>query len=398
MNQPITEHTGDQSINQILGNDPGQTNNGMPDGTPTPDQVKANRVAVMKDQMQQTNTPHDPQTGLPLPSVEQDPNQLPTADAPPEVPLQNQTQPTVTPPQQQPPTQQPLPQQPTPPADPQTQQPAPTEPQQQTADPVQQQFEPQEGEQLTPEEQQIQQRLDALMAEPQVDPNQQQANPMEQAILQNQQMLLQMLNNQQNQAYAPQQFTQPALPSAPGADPFGYDPVQQQFQPPQQGAFDPNQALIANSIAQLSGQIQEMQQQNQQIQQNQQREQGIQGLMQSNGVSRQHAERAFDYYQGGNYQAGHEVLSLASAPVIAKQQQMAERAAVRDAAGQSLTPGPQGAVRTTPDQQQAIITRWNAIKAMGEGTNQRLAYLQFVKDYPEQAAMLTGSLPGQQVV
>ena len=109
------------------------------------------------------------------------------------------------------------------------------------------------------------------------------------------------------------------------------------------------------------------------------------------GLAVQHAERAIEYNENGNLQAAAEVINLASAPVIARQMQTHEREVRRDAAGQSLTPAPQGGVRTTPDEMQAKMAEWTAIQSMpmktiGQSDLKREAIVAYISRNPEIAA------------
>ena len=419
----------DPVVQQVLGNAP-QTNNGQPDGTPTAEQVRQNRINVMKAQHQETNEPFDPTTGLPVQNMAAEAQQPP---------LVQQTPPAVQPPLVQPPVAQVPPQQPpnvqTPPA----QQPvaAPPQPQQQqppATDPIQQQFQqpaqtpgqqppadpnaPQQpplapAQPLTPEQQQEQaivQRLEHLMQPPQ---QQQQVDPIQTAILQNQQALLQLAQQNPQFAQMPMVAPQPQVVAPPvtamaqppqQTDPFSWDappqtqpapfmqpnpqfvnPQMQAFGNPQMGA-DPSQMLFGHAINQLTQQVNQLGQTNQQLIYSQKRNSDIQNLMAANGINRVHAERAQDYFEQGNLQAAAEVIQLASAPVIAKRMATEERDVRRDAAGQPLTPAPQSGVFATPNEQQAKLQELAQIQAMPQSENKRLAIIGFVQRNPEFAA------------
>lgn len=369
------------------------TVNGESEGDITQEQIRANRIALTRQQQAETNQAFDPQTGYPVTPANEPPidplqeilNQQSPPVVAPQVP-----QPQV-PPVPQPPVQQPVQTIPQPVA-PQPQVPA-------DPNPVQQQLQGDEPQpDLLPEEQVVVDRLNTLMAEPQQEqgtPQQETLDPTVAALLQQNQALQAQLNAAQQQpAFAPQ---------PPQADPFGANPAFQWGDPNQQGfqapplapappmppqGVDPNQALMGNAIYQLSQQMTQVQQQNSDFLASQRRDQDVQSLMQANGINRQHAERAMDYHEKGNIQAAAEVINLASAPVIARQTHAHEREVRRDAAGQSLTPAPQGGSRTTPDEMQAKMAEWNAIQSMpattqGQADNKKLAIVSYISANPE---------------
>ena len=381
------------------------TGNGLPDEPITQEQIKANRVALMRDQQAETNQAFDPQTGMPL-APANEPPQDPLQEI-----LQQQTPPVVTNtppiPAAVPPVPQPPAQPPVQPIAPQSgaQPPVPEVPVPPVSNPVQQQLQGEEPQSdLLPEEQEVVDRLNTLMSETQPGTQEQPpVDPTLAALLQQNQIL--MAQNQQLQAA--QQQPPAFAPQPPQADPFGANPAFQWGDPNQQGlqapplapappiqpqGVDPNQALLGSAVHQLSQQVTQIQQNNTAFQASQIRDQEIQSLMQTNGISRQHAERAIEYNENGNLQAAAEVINLASAPVIARQMQTHEREVRRDAAGQSLTPAPQGGVRTTPDEVQAKLVEWNAIQSMPSATvsqadTKRLAIVSYISSNPEIIAM-----------
>ena len=372
------------------------TGNGLPEEPLTPEQIKANRIELVKSQQAETNLAFDPQTGFPV-APANEPPQDPLQEI-----LQQQTPPVVT---NTPPIPAAVPPVPQPPVQPPVQPIAPQPEVQPPADPnpVQQQLQGEEPQSdLLPEEQVVVDRLNTLMSE--IQPGTQEQPPVDPtlaALLQQNQILMaqnqQLQANQQQQAFAPQ---------PPQADPFGANPAFQWGDPNQQGlppaplapappmqpqGVDANQALLGSAVHQLSQQVTQIQQNNTAFQASQIRDQEIQSLMQTNGISRQHAERAIEYNENGNLQAAAEVINLASAPVIARQMQTHEREVRRDAAGQSLTPAPQGGVRTTPDEMQAKMAEWTAIQSMpmktiGQSDLKREAIVAYISRNPEIAA------------
>ena len=200
----------------------------------------------------------------------------------------------------------------------------------------------------------------------------------------NQQQMFTLLQNQPPAQPAPAQ-PQPQMPAgvpnpSEQDDLFGWNtpPAQMPPQPP-----DPTQNLLMHNLAQLNQQVNNLNQNFEQSQKNLKREQDIQALITTNGINREYAEKAQDLFEKGEYQKGSQVLALASAPVIARMNATDERDARRDAAGQPLTPAPQGGVRTTPDEMQAINAEWQGIMAQPDTDLRKLAIIEFTKKHPQ---------------
>lgn len=387
-----------------------------PSEIPSDAEIKQNRAGVIKEQMQNSNSSFDPQTGMNLPSAAEVENAqtpsleslvgtVPPVTQPPAVPPPlPQVDPTVPPAQSQ---TTPHGQPPVQPTQPVQQQPPQVDPQgqPQATDPIQQQFQqPDQTQppvdpnqpQMTPEEQQAMNRLNELMQDPTVEQSQggmtmEQMQQLLMSVMQNQTALAQQLQQ------PPQQFIPPQQPAyiPPQQDPFALqtDPNQIGAMP----AIDPNQQLLLNAMQQLGNTVQGIQQQTQQFMETTDREKKISELMHSNGITREYAEKAQTFFENGQYQQGSEILQIASSPVVARKQAAADRDIIRDSAGQPLTPAQPTGVRTNPDEERQIAQIWNAIGAMKQGSQQqKLAYIQFVSKYPQHAARFTNQ--GQQMV
>ena len=373
--QPVQQ----QSIQDILKND-----NGTFADTPSEAEIKANRTTLMKDQMENSNIAHDPMTGIPIPPQGADANAPPsppldTLTAPP-APVQPQPQQPQPIPPQQPQVQPPQPQQPQPPVpvpvDPSQQPPVPP----QLTDPVQQQLSSEDTETVN--------RLNELMQEETQQPTSNltvaQLEQVVMGLVQQQQ-----LAQQQPAQINPQGFQTLPAQQQPVQNPFGFDdPLNPQPQP-QPVPTDPNQQVVLASVNALSQQVQQMQADNQNAAARQQYEVNVRDLMNSNGITRDHAEKAQLYFENGHYAKGSEIVRLATQPVITRMNAAVDREVQRDASGQPLTPAMQGGVRTTPDEVRDIHQKWINIQGIQERTQKTAAAVQFVIDYPEYAAQFT---------
>ena len=407
-----------EGVQAIMGD--GADNNGQPI---TPEQIKQNRTALMREQQEQSNQPFDPDLGIPMDTPNAAPQnpfetvQQPAPQPQPAPVQQQQVQPQPQQPQPQVQVQQPAqPQlhpfqpQPQPQPNEQQQQPLPAQP----ADPnVVQQTDPALAG-LTPEEVQTVQSLRTLMAE-EVEPTQPQGSMTQEQV---QTMLLTLANNQQQMFNVMQQpgfvpngqqpaLTQPTTqyvapqvaaipdpadplaglaPATPAQDPFSWN-----AQPPQPTAgIDPATQLLMGSIQQLNAQVANLNNGFQQSQAALKRESDISSLMSENGINREYAERAQSYFDKGEFQKGSQVLMLASAPVIARMQASTEREVRRDAAGQPLTPAQQGGVFTVPDQTQAVNAEWQQLQLQPNSETKRLALIEFLKRNPSFGAAMYG--------
>ena len=398
-------------IQEILGNDT------TTDDTPSKAEITKTRVALMKQQAQETNYAHDPQTGIALPPEEtQTGGDLPIPTAPPPVPNQVQSTPQVqTVPQATPQGQ--------PQANPQIQPtatPDPTTIQQQlqtgtqpTATP---QGQPEVGpdgqpvtvaDQFTPEEKATVDRLEELMQDSgQPSPEAQELQELKRMVMSMAGVMLgqgqqpanpfaqpqinpQGFNNVSNQPLA-----QPALPVA--NDPNYIPPIDDPYgqQQPQQG-ITPEMQMVLTGMNNLQNQMQEIKQTNENYQAQQQFESNVQNLMTTNGISRDHAEKAQLYFQNGQFQQGSEVLRLAAMPVITRNQAAIDREMQRDASGQPLSPAMAGNHRTTNQGDAALTQQWNAIMALDKSDDRINRIVRFVAENPEFAALATENM-GQQ--
>ena len=206
-------------------------------------------------------------------------------------------------------------------------------------------------------------------------------------LVQQQQQLAQQL--QQPQQQPTQGFQALPVQQQPMQSPFGFDdPLNPQPQP-QPVPTDPNQQVVLASVNALSQQVQQMQQDSQNAVARQQYEANVRDLMNGNGITRDHAEKAQLYFENGHYAKGAEIVRLATQPVITRMNAAADREVQRDASGQPLTPAMQGGVRTTPDEVRDITQKWLNIQGIQDRTTKTQAAVQFVIDYPEYAQQFT---------